>query len=156
MSEQPMNDSVQWLVDRALIGDLLYSFAAALDTKDWKSYVDNYADDGYIDLPDPQSQQGGRIVLRKEQMIDLVPKSLGRYAATHHMSTNHQITINGDQASSRSYLQAVHVGPSPLDHWSAGGWYDSSYLRTRTGWKFASVKLTGVWLDGNVGAIKPD
>jgi hypothetical protein len=112
--------ALQWLVDRTQISDLLYSFASALDNKDWQAYVANYADGGYIELPDPQTP-GGTFILHKNKMLELVPKSLGRYTATHHISTNHQITIDGDQARSRSYLQAVHVGAKPVAHWSVGG-----------------------------------
>ena len=86
----------------------------------------------------------------------MVPKSLGHYTATHHISSNHQITIDGDNAHSRSYLQGVHVGPKPAEHWTAGGWYDCRYVRTSEGWKFARVRLTCVWLSGDVGTIKPD
>jgi hypothetical protein len=147
--------TLQWLVDRTQISDLLYSFAAALDNKDWQAYAANYAEGGYIELPDPQSA-GGTFILHKSEMLELVPKSLGRYTATHHISTNHQISIEGDQARSRSYLQAVHVAAMPVDHWTVGGWYDSRFLRTPQGWKFIAVRLTAVWLDGKVGAIKPD
>jgi hypothetical protein len=154
-----MNDSItttlQWLVDRTHISELLYSFAAALDNKDWQTYTNNYADGGYIVLPDPQSP-GGTFILNKHKMLELVPKSLGSYSATHHISTNHQITIEGDQARSRSYLQAVHVAAKPTEHWSLGGWYDCSYLRTLQGWKFSEVRLTPVWLDGDIGAINPE
>jgi hypothetical protein len=148
--------TLRWLVDRTQISDLLYGFASALDTKDWRRYADNYADGGYIELPDPQSSDGGGFILHKDQMLDLVPKSLGRYAATHHISTNHQISIDGDHARSRSYLQAVHVTGKPVDHWTAGGWYDCHYVRTPAGWKFERVKLTCVWLAGDVGSINPD
>ena len=148
------SSAVKWLVDRAQISDLLFSFAAALDCKDWQAYVDNYADGGYIELPDPLSP-GATFILRKEQMLELVPKSLGRYRATHHISSNHQIVINGDAATSRSYLQAVHVIDAPSEHWTAGGWYDCEYVRLPAGWKFTRVRLTAVWLAGSVQDIKP-
>jgi SnoaL-like domain len=146
---------VQWLVDRAQISDLLYSFAAALDTKNWRAYADNYMDGGYIELPDPESKDGGTFILNKEKMLESVPKSLERYSATHHISSNHQITIDGEGATARSYLQAVHVSGDPHEHWTAGGWYDSWFRRKRSGWKFAKVKLTPVWLAGSIKAIKP-
>jgi len=50
---------------------------------------------------------------------------------------------------SRSYLQAIHVGTKPTDHWGEGGWYDCTYKRTPEGWKFHRVKLTAVWLTGD-------
>ncbi len=82
---------VQWLTDRALISELLHAFARALDTRDFQAYVDNYADGASIELPDPR-RPGNIIVLHKANMLELLPKSLGRYAATHHISANHQIT----------------------------------------------------------------
>lgn len=145
---------VRWLVDRALIGDLLVAFAHALDAKDYAAYVNLYTEDGVLELPDPLT--GSAFTLRREQMPQALPESLGRYSATHHLSTNHQITISGDVAHSRSYLQAVHVGSGLRDHWSAGGWYDCDYRRTSAGWKFVSVRLTAVWLDGEPGAIRPE
>jgi hypothetical protein len=153
--QSSMDDKLQWLIDRALISDLLFSFARALDTKDYAGYANNYADGGYIELPDPKAP-GSTFMLRKERMLELVPKTLGRYAATHHISANHQITLDGDAASSRSYLQAVHVSGQPTDHWSAGGWYDCEYIRTPLGWKFARVRLTPVWVAGQVKEMKPE
>ncbi len=147
--------TLEWLADRARISDLLYSFASALDTKNWREYTDNYADGGYIELPDPISSTGAMFSLHKEQMMELLPKSLGRYRGTHHISSNHQIDIAGDEATSRSYLQAVHVKDDPTDHWSAGGWYDCRYRRTTAGWKFTHVKLHSVWMSGQIAEIKP-
>ncbi len=141
-----MAGQVQWLVDRSMISDLLHSFARALDTRDYAAYVGNYAQNGFIELPQPS---GDTFILRREEMMEKVPASLGRYSATHHISSNHQIEITGDTAASRSYLQAVHVGKNPTDHWDAGGWYDCTYQRTAEGWKFLHVKLTAVWLSGD-------
>jgi hypothetical protein len=146
--QQSIEQQVQWLVDRALISDLLFSFARALDTRDYAAYVNNYAADGSIELPQPTSAGGGTFVMRRDEMLTKVPQTLNKYSATHHLSSNHQITIDGDSASSRSYLQAVHVGSTPNDHWDGGGWYDCSYRRTDAGWKFVTVKLTAVWLSG--------
>jgi SnoaL-like domain len=148
--------TLEWLADRARISDLLYSFAAALDTKNWQEYADNYADGGFIELPDPTSSSGAIFTLHKEHMIELLPKSLGRFRGTHHISTNHQIVLDGDEATSRSYLQAVHVRGGPTDHWIAGGWYDSRYRRLKTGWKFTRVKLHSVWVSGQVTEIRPE
>jgi len=74
---------------------------------------------------------------------------------THHISTNHQITIDGATAASRSCLQAVHVGATPFEHWDGGGWYDSTCRRTPQGWKFASVKLGILWLTGTPERMEP-
>jgi SnoaL-like domain len=86
---------IDWLVDRAQISDLLVSFAWALDSRNWEAYAVNYADGGYVELPDPL-RPGEWIVLHKADMVDHVPKTLGRYSGTHHLSTNHAITVDGD------------------------------------------------------------
>jgi len=156
-----MNDSlsekVQWLVDRALISELLFSFAQALDTKNVDAYVNNFAKDGVLELPDPASSTGEVLIIPRNRLEEFVRRGIATaYRATHHISANHQITIAGDTAMSRSYLQAVHVGATPLDHWDAGGWYDCNYIRTPDGWKFTHVKLTAVWLTGTPGGIKPE
>jgi hypothetical protein len=156
-----MNDSlsekVQWLVDRAQISELLFSFARALDSKDVEGYVNNYAEGGVLELPDPTSSTGEVLIIPRNRMADFVRKGIvATYSATHHISANHQITITGNIAMSRSYLQAVHVGVTPLDHWDAGGWYDCNYVRTPDGWKFTHVKLTAVWLTGAPGSIEPE
>jgi uncharacterized protein YceH (UPF0502 family) len=142
---ESLQQQVRWLVDRAEISELLHSFARALDTRDFAAYAANYAEDGHIELP--------TFSMSRAEMLDKVPKSLARYSATHHMSCNHQITVTGDTAASRSYLQAVHVGATPTEHWDAGGWYDCLYRRTVDGWKFVHVKLTAVWRNGDATTL---
>jgi hypothetical protein len=149
-----LEEQVQWLVDRASISDLLFRFARALDTRDFGTYAALYAAEGVLELPDPRT--GSYFSLSQSELAAAVPKSLGRYSATHHLSCNHQIEVTGNRATSRSYLQAVHVGSGPRDHWSAGGWYDCEYRRERGGWCFTRVRLTAVWLDGEPGEIRPE
>lgn len=144
---------MRWLVDRAEIGELLLRFARALDSRDFDGYVALYASEGTLELPDPLT--GKPFTLRRDELLQALPRSIGRYAATHHLSANHQIEVQGDVASSRSYLQAVHVRTDPRDHWSAGGWYDCEYRRTAEGWRFSRVRLTAVWLSGEPGPIRP-
>jgi hypothetical protein len=150
-----INEKVQRLVDRALISDLLFSFASALDTRDFNTYVENFADEGVLELPAPPAGSGAHTEIKRNQLMETL-QGLKKFSATHHISTNHQITINKDTATSRSYLQAIHVGASPFDHWDAGGWYDCRYQRTPEGWKFTHVKLTEVWLAGDPKSVMPE
>ncbi|MDF1552280.1 MAG: nuclear transport factor 2 family protein [Deferrisomatales bacterium] len=149
-----LNVQVQWLVDRAHISDLLYRFASCLDNKDYQGYAANFVDGGYVEIPEPTSTSGETFRMPKEKMPELMPHGLGKYTGTHHLSTNHQIEIEGDSATSRSYLQAVHVGPTPFDHWDGGGWYDCTYRRTPEGWRFVTVKLSVLWITGNPVSMK--
>lgn len=139
---------VQWLCDRALISDLLFAFARALDTKDWQAYASNFAADGTLELPWPAADGDGPAGHRgREGMADYVSKGLGQFIQTQHISSNHQIEIDGDTASSHSYCQAAHrrSHDDPSDLWILGGWYSNTYRRTDEGWKITSVKLVSVW-----------
>ena len=161
--DESLAKKIQWLVDRAQISDLLFSFARSLDTKDAASYVSNYAEGGILELPDPTSSTGESVTISRDKMLEFVQKGLiESYSGTHHMSTNHQITVTGDTAVSRSYLQAVHVRESPFDHWDAGGWYDCSYVRTPEGWRFTQREAhrgvagggAGCWRDRGVHLVR--
>jgi len=133
---------VRELHDRALISELLLRFARALDERDWEGYAALYTDDGVLQLPwgPPRPRQG---------LAEDTEANLGRFQATQHFSSNHQVAVDGDHATSRSYLQAVHVvDPEATEHWTLGGWYDCAYRRTDEGWRFTHVSITPVWQTG--------
>lgn len=132
-------EQLQWLVDRARISDLLHEFARALDTKDWDAYAATYAEDGVLELP--------WATLRKPELAEFVSRDLGRFHATHHLSANHAIEIEGDAARSRSYVLAMHVldPDDQATQWLGGGWYDNEYRRTADGWRLTRVRITPVW-----------
>lgn len=135
---------LQWLVDRAAISDLLIDFARALDDKDWEGYAANFAEDGVLALT-PTIFHDGR-----EGLADFVAGSLGRYAGTHHLSTNHAISLDGDEATTRSYLIAAHVldEADPARHADSAGWYRCRVRRTSDGWRFIHVTLEIRYLSG--------
>jgi ketosteroid isomerase-like protein len=139
---------VQWLVDRALIGDLLIDFARRVDTRDQAGYAANFTDDGVLELP--FGVFNGREAISE---MSGPPPPMG----THHLSTNHMIQIDGDTASSRSYLQATHIADvaKPTQNWKAGGWYDCTFRRTADGWKFTRVVLSVLWAGGDAASSAP-
>lgn len=137
-------EQVQWLVDRASISDLLVEFARSLDEKDWDTHVALYLPDGVFVAGDVFRLEGHEELIRTSS-----PRALGQYAATSHGSSNHAITIDGDTATTRSYLIGVHVlGDDPAGHADSGGWYDCTLRRTADGWRFATVRINEVWSAG--------
>jgi hypothetical protein len=69
-----------------------------------------------------------------------VAGSLGRYTGTHHLSTNHAIILDSDEATTRSYLLAAHVltESDPARHADGAGWYRCRLRRTPDGWRFTT------------------
>jgi ketosteroid isomerase-like protein len=132
---------LRWLVDRAQISDLLVEFARALDERDWAAYAATYTHDGVLERPG-MFRFEGRTALRAG-----VEDGLGRFAGTWHLSANHAIELDGDEARTRSYLHGIClVAPaSPERHVDAGGWYDCALRRTAEGWRLATVQLNENW-----------
>ena len=128
---------LQWLIDRAAISDLLIDFARALDDRDWEGYANNYAEDGVLALLPTVNYTG------RAGMAEFVEGSLGKFAWTHHISSNHAIDLDGDTATTRSYLIAAHVldASDPSVHGDVAGWYNCDVRRTEEGWRFARVSL---------------
>ncbi len=143
-----MNDveqQVRWLVDRALISDLLVEFARALDERDWDAYGATYAEDAVFEIGDVVRLEGRAAI----QGATASEKGVGGYAGTWHGSSNHAISIDGDTATTRSYLHGVHMlGSSTFHHADGSGWYDCTLRRTPDGWRFTRVRIHEVWHAG--------
>jgi ketosteroid isomerase-like protein len=140
--EEELQRRLRAIEDRLAISDLLVRFARCLDEKDWDGYVALYTEDGVLRFP--WGGPRGTDVLRAD-----VEHNLARFHATHHISANHRVEIDGDEATSRSYVQSVHVAdPEADEHWTMAGWYDCIYRRTPDGWKFTEVAITPVWQTG--------
>lgn len=134
---------LQWLVDRAEIGDLIVEFARALDERDWDGYAATYAADGVLDIA-PTVQHAGT-----EGLAEFVAGSLSGYpGGTHHLNANHAISVDGDTATARVYLLAAHVWQDMTRHADGAGWYDYDLRRTVDGWRFTRVRLTIRYLSG--------
>lgn len=133
----------QWLYDRAQIGDLLHRFAHYLDTRRWQDWIDLFDDDGLLVLPAVTKDKA-------TLQADGGPAGLMALSATHHLSGNHRIEIEGDRARAHSYVQAMHV-VEPGDEsglWMVGGWYDTELRRRADGWRIGRTELTSVWSRG--------
>ncbi len=141
---------LEWLVDRAHISDLLVEFARALDERDWDGYVATYVEDAELRIG-PGLTLRGRGAIRGATASD---RGLGQYSRTWHGSSNHAIAVTGDTATSRSYLQGVHLlGGDTFHHADGSGWYDCTLRRTADtglagGWRFVTVQITEVWHAG--------
>jgi len=131
-------EQVQWLVDRAAISDLLLSFAHSVDAHDHERYTANFTDDGVLELPFGRFEGRAAIAAMDQPIAEM---------ASHHITANHMIELDGDAARARSYLIATHVFDrrDPRDYAQAGGWYDCELRRTEEGWRFTRVRLSVVW-----------
>ncbi len=136
-------DQLAWLVDRAQISDALIAYARCADTADWKGIEGLFTEDGLVTTPLGPPFRG-------RDFGAMSGPFMARFAGTHHMSSNHAIDIDGDRATSHSYLQAVHLTREndPSAHADIGGWYEHTFVRQDDTWRIAAMKLSFVWTAG--------
>lgn len=102
---------------------------------DYRSYQNAAAGTG--ETPAPQPPQS---IVAAWQTV------LPGYDHTQHVGSNHQVTLDGDQASVRSTIHAVHL----LDgkSWTFLGDYEHELARTEVGWR---ITLMRAHLRGQLG-----
>jgi len=115
-----VNDYQQQIVDQ------LTEIAWILDHKEWDRLGEIFTEDaeGY-------GQQGLPAITAN------TIRYLGRCGPTQHLTGNHRIRLDGDWATSTSYIRAIHFSaPGRLvQHWDFVGIYDDMWLRTDAGWR---------------------
>jgi hypothetical protein len=72
------------------------------------------------------------------------------FDSTQHITTNHVVRINGDEASAVTYvygrfLRDVEGG----NLFESTGWYDDKLVRTDAGWRIKERVCRSVWSGGN-------
>ncbi|MCD9193526.1 nuclear transport factor 2 family protein [Streptomyces albireticuli] len=140
---------VRALADRAAISELVDRYVVLLDTQDADGFDDSwpatvFTDDVELAFP-VGTWQGLEGVARFHY------EAKARFAHTLHLSGNHTITLDGDEADVRLHLVATHVH-HPADparaHFDIGGHYAGRAVRTDDGWRF---RTWGFHLDWSTG-----
>ncbi len=93
------------LIDRAAISDIVTSYAASVDGRDWDRFRSLFLDSVFIDFRSFDSRLYRQLPL--DELVTIT-RALDAFDATQHLSTNHVHSINGDQARCVSYMHAGH------------------------------------------------
>ena len=137
--ESAFDAELKVLLQERAISKVLIRFARFLDEKNFEAYANCYSEDG--SLVTPWGTQSGREGIRAK-----VENDLGKYAATQHVSANHDIQITGDQATARSSLWATHVHDAEgLNFWAGGGHYEYDLKLIDGEWKISRVQIFPAW-----------
>lgn len=138
------------LVDRTEIIDVTHRYAWALDTRQWSDLDDVFCVDATAHLPTYMDSLDAikRRVRRVLEPLDV----------SQHIVTNHQILVEGAEASCRCQLQAQHVRTrsGQADQYLVGGHYVDRLVRTQSGWRIAHRELTITWTHGDSTVVRPD
>jgi len=150
MSELSSRD----LIDRARISDVVIAYATGLDRRDWPLYRSIFADEIEMDFASVGIRVG---TFAADRWVRDARRLFAGFEATQHTSTNHVISIHGDEATCVSNMQAEHFvarrEDEPLapgqERWTIGGYYTNELVRTPSGWKLRKITLTVTWSTGN-------
>jgi len=141
--------STDTLADRAAISDLVIAYALALDTRDWQLLTSILTDPVGVDYSSHAPELAFEVPAA--EWAAMVAEGLGAFAVTQHLSTNHVIVIDGDEAVCRSQMQARHQLQlaDGLHSCTLFGHYISRCVRTHSGWKIRHKTLQITGREGN-------
>jgi hypothetical protein len=150
-SDQIMTTNIKEFIDRAQISDLLSRYFKAIDDKclDRTTVEATFTADGRIVRPN------GAALVGREAILDGQKKSFARFRATHHVTSDHIVDLDGDTARLRANLTAMHLwsdeqrDPNSLQtHFVAGGVFQVRAVRTADGWRINELTLRNTWRTG--------
>jgi hypothetical protein len=139
--------AVQSLLDRADVIDVVTKYATSIDLRRWSDFADCLADKVEISLP----VTAGWVPLSRDDLVELASRIYAQLEATQHISANHQVTIEGDQATVLSTLNATHYLGEDVAGGSLQrevGYYEWRLVRSG-GWKIDRMHMTITWVEGN-------
>jgi len=125
--------TLETLLDRQEIDDLLTRYATAVDTKDWELYETVFTEDAFIDY-----ESAGGIKGKLPEIRAWLEKTLAMFPMTQHVVCNRVIELDGATAKARS----VFYNPMALPQEESahilffdGGYYNDQLVKTENGWK---------------------
>jgi hypothetical protein len=143
------DERLRRLSDRAEITDVVLRFALAMDLHDWPLLRACLADEVETDYGAFRNEPVARVsadafvARRASALADL---------RMQHVSTNHLVEIDGDEAVCRScfLIHRVHPGlPHGENTLDSAGHYVHRLIRTNDGWRIRGIVQTPLWTRGN-------
>jgi 3-phenylpropionate/cinnamic acid dioxygenase small subunit len=124
--------------DRQDIFDLLVRYATAIDRRDWPLFRTVFTDDCELDYGEIGAWNGVHAVTKFMEQVHAMA------GHTMHRLTNQAITVDGNKAASRTYVDAVIMAGDNQTGVNALGFYDDEIVRTADGWRIARRRFTQV------------
>lgn len=124
--------------DRQDISELLVRYATGIDRRDWPLFRTVFTDDCELDYGEIGTWRG------VDDVTEFMDKTHAPAGHTLHRLSNLAITVDGDSASARSYIDAVIMFGDNNSGVNAWGFYDDEIVRTPRGWRIARRRFTQV------------
>ena len=122
--------------DRQDISELLVRYATSIDRRDWPLFRTVFTDDCELDYGEIGAWNG------VDAVTEFMEKVHALAGHTMHRLSNIAITVDGDQALARTYLDGLMMAPDNKSAANPIGFYDDEIVRTADGWRIARRRLT--------------
>ncbi len=147
-----LEERIKIIEDREAISRLLYQYGKGLDTLNWEILASIYTDDVELLMVGPTGDVSNALIIKGlDRFLKTARHLMTRLLGTQHVSTHHEIEVNGDRAKSSSYMTAFHVIPGSDDDddyvAAAGGLYKHEFIRTDAGWRITYMQDGTIWQD---------
>lgn len=120
-----MSDDVEQIIS------LKYRYLRTLDLKLWDDFEDTFAPQGTGNYGE------GLDFSSREKLVTFMRDSLGPQMITMHHCHHPEITVDGDQATGRWYLEDKVLMPEHRLILEGAAFYEDRYVRTADGWRIA-------------------
>lgn len=120
------------------IAAVLVRYATGIDRRDWELFRTCFTDDVVAEYEGLEPWHG----------VDAITGSMTTSHAgmghTLHRLSNVAITVDGDTATARTYVDALLMAPDGRTGLNPCGFYDDELVRTALGWRIARRRFTSV------------
>jgi hypothetical protein len=139
--------------DTTAICATLYSFAQGIDTRDWALLESVFTDPFTYDYTSHRADAFG--VLTPNEWVTARRRRFGTMTATQHTMTNPRVSVDGDTATCRMYVEAWHLAEiDGASEWcTIGGEYLDELVRAEGRWLISTLKLDRRWTVGNPAVL---
>lgn len=120
------------------ISDVLVRYATGIDRRDWPLFRTVFTEDCQIDYGDIGTWNG------VDAVVDFMVAVHAMAGHTMHRITNQVVTVDGDTATARTYVDALILAQDNSSGVNAAGFYDDEFVRTDAGWRLARRRFTTV------------
>ena len=139
--------TVETLLEEARIERVLKRYASALDGRDWAGLDEVFTESATAHF------QGMGDFNGRAEIVKLISSVLSAAAGTQHLLANVVIELNGKEAYSKCYLQAIHTGKNKFEGKAMTVWgeYRDHLKLTPAGWRIVHRELAGFHAEGDIG-----
>ena len=124
--------------DKQDIAEVLVRYATGIDRRDWALFRSCFTDDVVADYIGIDRWESA------DAITAFMESSHAGMGHTMHQLSNLAITVDGDTATARSYVDGILMAPDGQGGLNPIGFYDDELVRTAEGWRIARRTFTQV------------